>query len=119
VVVAVPLLESTVGLVDEAFLSSMRDGALLVNMARGPVVDTEALVRHLRSGHLRAALDVVDPEPLPADHPLYQLDNVILTPHVGGRTAAMQPRMAALVRRQIDRMRQGYPPVNVVSFDAN
>ena len=114
VVVAVPLTDETTHLVDDAFLSHMRDGSLLVNVARGRVADTGALVRVAQSGRLRLALDVVDPEPLPADHPLYALDNVLITPHIGGVTSAMLPRMARLVERQITRMQQGEPPLNVV-----
>jgi phosphoglycerate dehydrogenase-like enzyme len=114
VIVAVPLLDSTRGMVDDAFLSRMREGSLLVNMARGPVVDTDALVRHVSSGRIRAALDVVDPEPLPAGHPLYGLPGVLLTPHVGGRSNAMQPRMGKLLRQQIECLRAGKEPVNLV-----
>jgi phosphoglycerate dehydrogenase-like enzyme len=114
VIVAVPLLDSTRGMVDDTFLSRMREGSLLVNMARGPVVDTDALVRHVQSGHIRAALDVVDPEPLPAGHPLYGLPGVLLTPHVGGRSNAMQPRMGKLLRQQIECLRAGKAPVNLV-----
>jgi phosphoglycerate dehydrogenase-like enzyme len=114
VIVAVPLLESTRGMVDDDFLSRMREGSLLVNMARGPVVDTAALVRHVSSGRIRAALDVVDPEPLPAGHPLYGLPGVLLTPHVGGRTNAMQPRMGKLLRHQIECLRTGKDPINLI-----
>src|SRR5699024_4574015 len=71
VVLAVRLSRDTYRLVDDAFLTSMRDGALLVNVARGKVVDTDALVAHLQAGRIRAALDVTDPEPLPPGHPLW------------------------------------------------
>ena len=64
----------------------MRQGALLVNAARGPVVQTDALVAALNAGHIRAAIDVTDPEPLPNDHPLWQCPNLLITPHVGGST---------------------------------
>ena len=114
VVVAVPLTDETTHLVDDAFLSHMRDASLLVNVARGRVADTDALVREARSGRLRLALDVVDPEPLPADHPLFALENVLISPHVGGVTSAMLPRMARLLERQITRMLEGEPPLNVV-----
>ena len=106
--------QGAVGMVDDDFLSRMREGSLLVNMARGPVVDTDALVRHVSSGRIRAALDVVDPEPLPAGHPLYGLPGVLLTPHVGGRTNAMQPRMGKLLRHQIECLRTGKEPINLV-----
>jgi phosphoglycerate dehydrogenase-like enzyme len=79
----------------------MKPGALLVNVARGPVVVTDALVDAVRDGHVRAALDVVDPEPLPPDHPLWTLDDVLITPHVGAHSTAMAPRVERLIRRQI------------------
>ena len=114
VVVAVPFSESTRHLIDDAFLSAMPDGALLVNVARGPVADTDALVRHTAAGRIRAALDVTDPEPLPGDHPLWTTSGVIITPHVGGASAAMRPRMGRLLQRQIELMLAGEPPANVV-----
>jgi phosphoglycerate dehydrogenase-like enzyme len=114
VVVGVPLSDATHHLIDDAFLAAMPDGALLVNVARGPVADTEALVRHTASGRIRAALDVTDPEPLPKDHPLWSAPGVIITPHVGGASSAMRPRMGRLLQRQIDLMLAGEQPVNVV-----
>lgn len=114
VVVGVPLSDATRHLIDDAFLAAMPDGALLVNVARGPVADTDALVRHTASGRIRAALDVTDPEPLPQDHPLWGTPGVIITPHVGGASSAMRPRMGRLLQRQIDLMLAGEPPVNVV-----
>jgi phosphoglycerate dehydrogenase-like enzyme len=115
VVLAVPLAEDTTGLVDEAFLSRMRDGALLVNISRGPVVDTEALVRHVAMGRIRAALDVTDPEPLPAGHPLWTLPGVLVSPHVGGNTSAFLPRARRLVEGQMRRFAAGEPLASVVS----
>ncbi|WP_104131846.1 2-hydroxyacid dehydrogenase [Cryobacterium sp. M91] len=114
VAVGVPLTPETTGMVDDAFLSLMPGGALLVNIARGPVADTEALLAHATSGRIRLALDVTDPEPLPAGHPLFALPNVIISPHVGGASSAMLPRMALLVRQQIERMLRGETPINVV-----
>ncbi|GAA4044122.1 2-hydroxyacid dehydrogenase [Arthrobacter methylotrophus] len=114
VVVTVPLSEATRGLVDARFLAAMPDGALLVNVARGPVADTEALLRETSSGRLRAALDVTDPEPLPADHPLWTVSGVLITPHVGGASSAMFPRMVRLIKKQISLMLAGEKPVNVV-----
>jgi len=114
VIRAIPLDDSTHHLMGAAELAAMPDGALLVNVARGPVVDTDALVAELASGRLRAALDVTDPEPLPDDHPLYSVPGLLLTPHVGGASSAMVPRMVRLVREQIERIRDGHPPVNVV-----
>lgn len=115
VVLAVPLSEDTRGLVDDAFLSRMRDGALLVNVARGAVVDTDALVRHVSAGRLRAALDVTDPEPLPSGHPLWTLPGVLISPHVGGNTTAFLPRARRLVAAQLARFAAGEPLASVVS----
>ncbi|MET3172529.1 UNVERIFIED_ORG: phosphoglycerate dehydrogenase-like enzyme [Arthrobacter sp. UYCu721] len=114
VVVSVPLREQTRHLVDARFLAAMPDGALLVNVARGPVADTEALLREASSGRLRAALDVTDPEPLPRDHPLWTVPGVLITPHVGGASTAMLPRVARLIRNQIGLLQAGQEPVNVV-----
>ena len=114
VVVGVPLSDATTHLVDDEFLTLMGDGSLLVNVARGLVVDADALLAHAKSGRLRFALDVTDPEPLPDGHPLFALPNVLISPHVGGASSAMMPRMARLLREQIDRMMRGDDPVNVV-----
>ena len=114
VVVGVPLTTETTHLVDDAFLGRMRDGSLLVNIARGPVADTDALLQHATDGRLRLALDVTEPEPLPAGHPLFALPNVLISPHVGGASSAMLPRMARLVREQIERMLRGETPLNIV-----
>lgn len=114
VVVAVPYSGSTRHLIDDAFLAAMPDGALLVNVARGPVADTAALVRHTAAGRIRAALDVTDPEPLPSGHPLWKTPGVIITPHVGGASSAMRPRMGRLLQRQVELMLAGEAPVNVV-----
>src|SRR5919205_502085 len=84
VVLATPLTDATRGMVDAAFLAAMPDGALLVNVSRGPVVVTDALVAELEAGRLLAALDVTDPEPLPPEHPLWRSPNVLVSPHVGG-----------------------------------
>ena len=114
VVVSVPLSAQTRHLVDARFLAAMPDGALLVNVARGPVADTEALLLETATGRLRAALDVTDPEPLPRDHPLWTVPGVLITPHVGGASTAMLPRMARLIRKQIGLLQAGQEPVNVV-----
>lgn len=115
VVLVTPLTEGTERLVDAAFLARMRDGALLVNVGRGKVVDTDALVAELRAGRLRAALDVTDPEPLPADHPLWSAPGALVTPHVGGWTDATTPRVVRLLRRQLVRLAAGLEPENVVA----
>jgi len=115
VILAVPLTADTHHLVDEAFLDQMADGALLVNMARGPVVDTEALAAQVASGRLRAALDVTDPEPLPAAHPLWRLPGVLISPHVGGNSSAFLPRAQQLVAEQLERWGAGVPLRNVIT----
>jgi phosphoglycerate dehydrogenase-like enzyme len=114
VVVALPLTDETNGLVDAGFLSRMKQGALLVNVGRGASVVTDDLVAAVADGRVRAALDVVDPEPLPPGHPLWTLDDVLLTPHVGGDSAAMQPRVERLIRRQVETLIAGREPINVV-----
>ena len=114
VVVAVPLDESTNHLVDADFLSFMGDASLLVNVSRGAVADTDALLAVAQSGRIRVALDVTDPEPLPEGHPLFALENVLISPHVGGMSSAALPRMARLIHQQIERMQRGEEPLNVV-----
>ncbi|MDQ0735288.1 2-hydroxyacid dehydrogenase [Arthrobacter agilis] len=114
VVVITPLTDATRGLIGREVLAALPDGALVVNVARGAVVDTEALTREVTAGRLKAALDVVDPEPLPADHPLWRAPGVLITPHVGGNTGAFPPRILALLRRQIERLGRGEEPVNLV-----
>ena len=114
VVVIVPLTDATRGLVDADVLARMPDGALLVNVARGPVVDTDALLAECRTGRLFAALDVTDPEPLPAGHALWTTPGVLVTPHIGGATEAMRPRSLALIRRQAQALRDGRALENVV-----
>ncbi|WOF22734.1 NAD(P)-dependent oxidoreductase [Microbacterium betulae] len=111
---ALPGGAGTRRLIDDAALSALPDGALLVNIGRGPTVDTDALVDHVRRGRIRVASDVFDPEPLPADHPLWSLDGAIVSPHMGGRSDAMRPRIARLVAEQAERLARGEEPVNVV-----
>lgn len=115
VILTVPLTPDTRGLVDEAFLARMRDRALLVNVSRGPVVDTDALVAALRAGRVTAALDVTDPEPLPADHPLRHAPGVLISPHVGGSSSAFRPRAFRLIRRQVTAWASGLPLDNIVA----
>jgi phosphoglycerate dehydrogenase-like enzyme len=114
VILLVPVTPATTGLVDEPFLGQMHDGALLVNAARGSIVDTGALLAELRSGRLRAALDVTDPEPLPAGHPLWSAPGLLLTPHVAGATTDATQRAMAAVRDQLARYAAGEPLRNVV-----
>ena len=115
VVLTVPLDVSTTGLIGSEELALLPDGALLVNIARGKVVDTVALLAELTSGRLRAALDVTDPEPLPPDHPLWNASNTLITAHQGGNSDATAPRWAALVRRQLAHLLAGEEPENVVA----
>jgi phosphoglycerate dehydrogenase-like enzyme len=115
VIVIVPLGPQTARLVDDRFLAAMPDGALLVNVARGGVVDTAALLEHTVSGRIRAALDVTDPEPLPADHPLWTVPGVLITPHVGGASTAFMPRAVRLLQEQLSAYAAGRPLRHLVS----
>ena len=114
VVLLTPLTPETRHLAGTEFLARMKRDALLVNMSRGPVVDTAALLAEVESGRLRAALDVTDPEPLPADHPLWRAPGVLITPHVGGPSSAFLPRALRLLRAQLLRAHAGEPLANVV-----
>jgi phosphoglycerate dehydrogenase-like enzyme len=114
VVLLLPVTPGTVRLADARFLGLMKDHALLVNAARGSIVDTGALLAELESGRLRAALDVTDPEPLPAGHPLWSAPGLLLTPHVAGATTQTIPRAMAVVRDQLARYAAGEPLRNVV-----
>jgi phosphoglycerate dehydrogenase-like enzyme len=114
VVLLAPLTEETRRLVDERFLALMRPGALLVNAARGALVDTGALLGALSEGRVRAALDVTDPEPLPDGHPLWGAEGVLLTPHLAGASPKAVGRVAALIREQLLRHLEGRPLVNQV-----
>ena len=113
VVVVLPLSDATRHAFDASFLTRLHDGALVVNVGRGALLDTDAVLAE--AGRLSFALDVTDPEPLPDDHPLWTAPHVLITPHIAGGTTAMLPRMAALVRDQLQRLRDGKPLRNVVS----
>ena len=115
VVLVTPLSPDTRGLLDARRLALLPDGALVVNVGRGPVLDTAAIVAETASGRLRAALDVTDPEPLPAGHPLWQAPGVIITPHVAGGADDFYPKAAAFVTAQVRRFAAGEPLENVVS----
>jgi len=117
VIVVVPLTDETRGLVDAGFLAAMKDGALLVNVARGPVADTDAVLAALATERISYATDVTDPEPLPAGHPLWSAPNALITPHVGGASSAMWPRAYRLVRSQLERYAAGEPLANVITGD--
>ncbi|WP_329001575.1 2-hydroxyacid dehydrogenase [Kribbella sp. NBC_00709] len=115
VVVLTPATPDTRGMVDAKFLANLKDGALLVNVARGVVVDTDALLAELGTRRISAALDVTDPEPLPSGHPLWSAPNVLINPHRGGASTAFAPRVARLVRAQLERYASGEPLINVVA----
>jgi phosphoglycerate dehydrogenase-like enzyme len=114
VILTVPLNDDTRRMVNVGFLAAMRDGTLLVNVARGGVVDPEALLAELQAGRLRAALDVTDPEPPPAGHPLWRAPGLLISPHVGGSTTAFEPRARLLLQAQLARFAAGEPLSNVV-----
>ena len=109
-----PDLPATRHLVGAAELAAMRDGATLVNTARGAIVDTDALVEALRGGRISAVLDVTDPEPLPAGHPLLSLPNAFVTPHVAGALGSELGRLADLAITEIERFVEGLPPLHPV-----
>ena len=113
VVDLLPLTPATVKFVNEDFLARMKPGALFVNAGRGRTVDTDALVAALQAGRIRAALDVTDPEPLPAEHPLWQAPNTLITPHVGGNVAQWQQRAYRFAGDQIRRCAAGEPLLGV------
>jgi phosphoglycerate dehydrogenase-like enzyme len=114
VILILPLTAESHHLIGRHQLALMRQGALLVNAARGPVVDTDALVETLQAGRIRAALDVTDPEPLPEDHPLWSCPNVLLTPHVGGSSPQFAPRALRIAANELRRYMAGKPLHNVV-----
>ena len=117
VVLVVPLTASTRHLADAAFFANLKDGALFVNVARGEVADTEALLAEVSSGRIQAALDVTDPEPLPVDHPLWTEPNCLISPHVGGATDAFIPKARELVEENLARIAGGERPLNVIEGD--
>ncbi len=119
VVLCCPLTDATRGLIDGAATRAMKPGAVLVNVARGPVVEERALVAALESGHLAgAALDVFDTQPLPADHPFLGLPNMILTPHMAGITEESMRRMGQGVVAEVERITRGEMPLNFVNPEA-
>jgi phosphoglycerate dehydrogenase-like enzyme len=114
-VVLLPLSAQTRHKLDAALLGLLPEGALLVNAGRGAVVDTEALLELVQSGRLRAALDVTDPEPLPAESPLWNAEQVLITPHLAGDTPGAERNAFALVGAQVRRYLAGEPLENVVA----
>ena len=114
VILILPLTKESKHLFDAKRLSLMKDGALLVNVARGPIVETDALVKELNSGRITAALDVTDPEPLPKDHPLWKAKGVFISPHIGGDTTAFESRARRLIESQLNLLADGKPLNNVI-----
>ncbi len=114
VILILPLTKESKHLFDARRLSLMKDGALLVNVARGPIVETDALIKELNSGRLKAGLDVTDPEPLPKGHPLWSAKGVLISPHVGGNSSAFEKRARRLIESQLDLLAQGKPLNNVI-----
>jgi phosphoglycerate dehydrogenase-like enzyme len=114
VIILVPVTDETRNLVNAEFLKNMKDGALLVNVARGVIVDTDALLEELNRGRIKAALDVTDPEPLPEGHPLWKAPGLLLTPHVGGLVRENRTRAYQVVSEQLARLAAGEPLHNVI-----
>ena len=114
VILILPLTKESKYLFDAKRLSLMKNGALLVNVARGPIVETDALVKELNSGRITAALDVTDPEPLPKDHPLWKAKGVLISPHIGGDTTAFESRARRLIESQLNLLAEGKPLNNVI-----
>jgi phosphoglycerate dehydrogenase-like enzyme len=114
VILILPLTKESKHLFDAKRLSLMKNGALLVNVARGPIVETDALVKELNSGRITAALDVTDPEPLPKDHPLWKAKGVLISPHIGGDTTAFESRARRLIESQLNLLADGKPLNNVI-----
>jgi phosphoglycerate dehydrogenase-like enzyme len=115
VILCTPFTVETENLANKNFFAHMKQGALFVNVSRGPIANTNDLVDAIQTGHIRAALDVTEPEPLPSEHPLLNLPNVLLTPHVAGRSTALQSRLNDLICAQVKRYLTGEPLKNVIS----
>jgi phosphoglycerate dehydrogenase-like enzyme len=114
VILILPLTDESQKMFNKERLALLKDGALIVNVARGGIIDTDALVAELNSGRITAALDVTDPEPLPIGHPLWSVPGVLIAPHVGGNTSAFEPRARHLVEAQLARLAAGQELENVI-----
>jgi phosphoglycerate dehydrogenase-like enzyme len=110
-----PLNAESKHLINVQRLKLMKDGAVIVNVGRGPIIDTEALINELNTGRIFAGLDVTDPEPLPQGHPLWSAKNLVLSPHVGGNSTAFDSRAKKLIERQLDLISRGVEPENIVA----
>jgi phosphoglycerate dehydrogenase-like enzyme len=115
IILILPLTAESKNFMNANRIKKMKDGATLVNVARGAIIDTDALVAELHTGRITAGLDVTDPEPLPAGHPLWSAPNVIISPHVGGDSGAFQPRARKLVQEQLARLAKNEPLVNQIT----
>ena len=115
VFIVIPLNDESRNLFDSKKLSLMKDGAVIVNVGRGPIINTEALLKELNSGRIYAGLDVTDPEPLPPDHPLWKAKNLILSPHVGGNSTAFESRGKKLIESQLKLLSTGQELNNIVA----
>ncbi len=113
---ALPLNPESHKYFNAARLAKMKDGAVLINVARGPIVDTDALVKELNDRRLFAGLDVTDPEPLPIGHPLWSAPNCIIAPHVGGNSSAFESRGKRFIEGQLDRLAKGEVLINKILF---
>jgi phosphoglycerate dehydrogenase-like enzyme len=114
IILILPLTPESHGLIGPQQIGLMQQGALLVNAARGPIIQTDSLVNALNDGKIRAALDVTDPEPLPPEHPLWKCPNLLITPHVAGSTPQFSPRAIKIAIDQIKRLMEGKPLLHVV-----
>ncbi len=115
VILIMPLTEENHHFMNAERLAAMKDGSVLINVARGAIVDTDALITELHRGRIYAGLDVTDPEPLPVGHPLWSAPNVLITPHIGGDSTAFEPRGKKLVEEQLERHARNIPLINVVA----
>jgi phosphoglycerate dehydrogenase-like enzyme len=113
-ITVLPHNDHTHHLIGAEVLAALPDDALVVNVGRGAVVDTAALTKEVLSGRLQCALDVMDPEPLPEDHPLWTAPNALITPHVGGNASAFEPRIVKLLKAQLEALAAGKTPANLV-----
>ena len=114
IILILPLTAESKNFMNAERIKKMKDGATLVNVARGAIVDTDALVAELHTGRITAGLDVTDPEPLPEGHPLWSAPNVIISPHVGGDSGAFQPRARAMVSQQLQLLSENKPLLNQI-----
>ena len=114
IILILPLTAESKNFMNAERIKKMKDGATLVNVARGAIVDTDALVAELHTGRITAGLDVTDPEPLPEGHPLWSAPNVIISPHVGGDSGAFQPRARTMVSQQLQLLSENKPLLNQI-----